>query len=89
MAREVVLSDQAEAAIRKLPRNLQRQIIAKTEALATEPRPPGVKKLVGHQDLWRVRSGDYRIVYSIHDAVVLIVRVAPRGEAYRRLASKR
>lgn len=89
MAREVVLSDQAEAVIRKLPRNLQRQIIAKTEALATEPRPAGVKKLVGHQDLWRVRSGDYRIVYSIHDAVVLIVRVAPRGKAYRRLASKR
>jgi mRNA interferase RelE/StbE len=53
-------------------------------ALADDPRPPGCLKLVGHKDLWRVRMGDWRIVYRIEDGrlVVLVVTVAPRGGVY-------
>jgi mRNA interferase RelE/StbE len=53
--------------------------------LETHPRPPGAKKLAGREDLWRIRVGDYRIVYELHDRIllVLVVRVAHRHEAYR------
>ncbi len=53
--------------------------------LADEPRPPGALKLVGEDDLWRLRVGDWRIVYSIGDGklIVVVVRIAPRGKVYR------
>ncbi len=54
-------------------------------SLAEEPRPDGVKKLAGSDDLYRVRVGDYRIIYQIRDATVLVViiRVGHRGDVYR------
>lgn len=54
------------------------------EKLSDNPRPPGCLKLVGEVDQWRVRVGDWRIVYAIFDGrlVVLVVTVAPRGGAY-------
>ncbi|MBS1568337.1 MAG: type II toxin-antitoxin system RelE/ParE family toxin [Bacteroidetes bacterium] len=53
--------------------------------LAQEPRPHGCKKLVGHKDLWRIRIGNYRVVYFIGDAVKLvrIEKVSNRKDAYR------
>ena len=61
-------------------RRIDRRILA----LASNPRPPGCKKLKGYRDLWRVRAGDWRIVYLIEDAtkVVNITRVAHRSEIY-------
>jgi mRNA interferase RelE/StbE len=61
------------------------EIKAAIEALASTPRPPGVKKLQGSRDRWRVRVGDWRIVYRIEDdrLVVLVVAVAKRDEVYR------
>jgi len=55
-------------------------------ALADEPKPPGAEKVEGY-DYWRVRSGDYRIVYAVEDEAltVVIVRVGHRREVYRRL----
>ncbi len=55
--------------------------------LRRNPRPAGVKKLSGHIDLWRIRVGDWRIVYRIEDGrlLILIVTVAKRGEVYRKL----
>jgi mRNA interferase RelE/StbE len=52
--------------------------------LGNEPRPSGCLKLVGETDQWRVRVGDWRVVYVIEDGrlVVLVVRVSPRGGAY-------
>jgi mRNA interferase RelE/StbE len=52
--------------------------------LGDEPRPSGCLKLVGETDQWRVRVGDWRVVYVIEDGqlVVLVVRVSPRGRAY-------
>lgn len=55
------------------------------DRLSENPRPPGCLKLVGEEDQWRVRVGDWRIVYRIEDGrlVVLVVTVAPRGGVYR------
>ena len=55
------------------------------DSLSADPRPFGSLKLVGEVDQWRVRVGDWRIVYRIEDGrlVVLVVTVAPRGGVYR------
>ena len=55
------------------------------DALAANPRPKGVKKLSGPDDLYRIRVGDYRIVYQIHDdrLIVLVVRIGHRKDVYR------
>jgi len=57
----------------------------KIMALAGDPRPAGCKKLRGHKHLWRIRAGDYRVVYVIDDAkaLVSITRVAHRREVYK------
>ena len=70
--------------IRRLDRLVQRRILAATEALAVNPRPPGVKKLAGRKDTWRIRVGDHRIVYEIHEGRlrVLVVAVGHRREVY-------
>jgi mRNA interferase RelE/StbE len=84
MAYQVEVRPAARRQIRKLPIAAQDQIRPVVRALADEPRPHGVSKLTG-SDLYRVRSGDYRIVYEIHDAVlvVVVVTVGHRGEVYR------
>jgi mRNA interferase RelE/StbE len=55
--------------------------------LRKEPRPAGVKRLVGQEGLLRVRVGDWRIVYEVREreVVVMVVRIGPRGEVYERL----
>lgn len=70
---------------RKRPDDVRSRLAKKIDALATPPRPDGVKKLTGETELYRVRLGDYRIVYQIEDArlVVLVVRVGHRRDAYR------
>jgi mRNA interferase RelE/StbE len=72
--------------LRKLDRTAQKRVQAAIELLAEQPRPSGAKKLVGGEGEWRVRTGDYRIVYEIHDDVllVLVVAVGHRREIYRR-----
>ncbi len=70
---------QLDAAAR--PRILRRVI-----ALEAEPRPPGAGKLAGTEEFWRLRAGNYRVVYTIDDAnrLVLVVAVGHRREVYRR-----
>jgi mRNA interferase RelE/StbE len=72
--------------LRKLDPPARRRIQAAVELLAEEPRPAGAKKLVGGESEWRVRTGDYRIIYEIHDQmlVVLVVAVGHRREIYQR-----
>ncbi len=69
-----------------MPRDLAGRLRKVLRALATEPRPHGAEPLKGH-DLYRLRLGDWRIIYAIRDAelLVLIVRIAARGQAYRDL----
>lgn len=70
----------------KLDPPVRRRIQAAVELLAEDPRPPGGKKLVGGDGEWRVRTGDYRIVYEIHDDVllVLVIALGHRREIYKR-----
>ena len=65
-------------ALRKLDRQIAERIKAATEALQDDPRPPGAKMLTGSHGLWRIRIGDYRIVYTVDDQQRL-VRVAAAG----------
>lgn len=71
--------------LRKLDPQARRRVQAAIELLAGEPRPPGSRKLAGGDGEWRVRTGDYRIVYEVHDQtlVVLVVAVGHRREIYR------
>jgi mRNA interferase RelE/StbE len=72
--------------LRKLDRAALRRVQAAIELLADEPRPTGAKKLVDGGGEWRVRTGDYRVVYQIHDNVllILVVAVGHRREIYAR-----
>jgi mRNA interferase RelE/StbE len=60
------------------------RLVQKIEGLAANPRPPGCRKLRGYTDLWRVRVGDYRVVYIINDdhSTVSVTRLAHRKEVY-------
>ena len=70
--------------LRKLPESIRDRLAPHWSAVADNPRPAGAKKLKG-TDGYRIRVGDYRILYEIHDAdaQVLIVNVGHRGEVYR------
>ena len=70
--------------LEKLPSDVQARILAAIDSLQDDPRPRGSKKLKGSEE-YRVRVGDYRVVYEIHEktVVVLIVRVSHRKDAYR------
>ena len=61
-----------------------RKLYKKISALASNPRPPGSIKLKGYSDHWRIRVGNYRVVYILYDAAkeIHITRVAHRKEAY-------
>ena len=81
----VLLERAAEKDLRKLPPNIHDRIIAAIRGLAANPRPPGCRKLVGSKNDWRIRVGDYRVLYEIADAirVVRVNRVRHRRDAYR------
>ena len=81
----IEVSPAAARQLGKLDLPTRRRIQAVVELLATNPRPPGAKKLVGGQGEWRVRTGDYRIVYEIHDRVllVLVLAIGHRRDIYR------
>ncbi|MBI2827616.1 MAG: type II toxin-antitoxin system RelE/ParE family toxin [Planctomycetia bacterium] len=76
----------ADRALRRLPVTIQRRIIAAVDRLADNPRPRGSAKLAGEEDAWRIRVGEYRVLYEIEDdrLVVLVVRVGHRKDLYRR-----
>lgn len=76
MTYRVEIATAAVRQLRKLDRPAQRRVQAAIELLATEPRPNGAKKLVGGNGELRVRTGDYRIVYEIHDNVLLVLVIA-------------
>jgi mRNA interferase RelE/StbE len=86
MTYRVEVAAAAVRQLRKLGRPAQRRVQAAIELLAAEPRPSGANKLVGGDGEWRVRTGDYRIVYEIHDNVllVLVVTLGHRREIYDR-----
>jgi len=70
--------------LRKLDAQVRRRIQAALDLLAEQPRPPSATQLVGGSGEWRVRTGDYRIVYEIEDdrLLVLVLRLGHRREIY-------
>ncbi len=85
MAYVVEIDTKAAREIRQLPRHEQERIITRALALADHPRPAGCVKLSGVSDYWRIRSGNYRIIYQILDArlVIIVVKVGHRRDVYR------
>lgn len=81
----VRIASAARRQIRKLPRDGQKRVAAVLVLLADEPRPPASKKLTG-RDAWRVRTGNWRVIYEIHDdeLLVMVVAAGNRREVYRR-----
>lgn len=79
------LAPAAVRQLRKLPPDARRRLQAAIELLAATPRPPGAKKLSGSSGDWRVRTGDYRIIYGIRDAqlIVLVVAMGHRRDIYQ------
>lgn len=71
--------------LNKLDKPLRHRILAAITLLEENPRPDGVKKLAGDENAWRIRIGDYRVLYEIHDGQLLVVifRAAHRREVYR------
>ncbi|MCB9007599.1 MAG: type II toxin-antitoxin system RelE/ParE family toxin [Ardenticatenaceae bacterium] len=74
----------AERDLRRLPRPIFLRLNHQILALRQEPRPAGIRKLKGKFEGWRVRVGDYRIIYQIDDSarIVTIVRVRHRRDVY-------
>jgi len=81
----VTFAPAAARQLRKLDPPARRRIQATIELLADDPRPPAATRLVGGAGEWRVRTGDYRVVYEITDDVllVLVLAVGHRREVYR------
>lgn len=85
MAYRLEVSPRASRDLRKLPTRVQERLRDLIDALAHVPRPRGVVKLAGEIDTYRIRVGDYRVLYEVHDQTLLVIvlKVADRKEAYR------
>ena len=86
MTYRVALAPAAARQLRKFDPQVRRRVQAAIELLATEPRPPAATQLVGGAGEWRVRTGDYRIVYEIQEErlLVLVLSAGHRREIYQR-----
>lgn len=85
-AYRVVVLPTAARELAKLPRPVVRRVVAAIDVLAGQPRPPGARKLAGRgSEQWRIRVGDYRVLYEVRDAelVIVIVKAGHRREVYR------
>ncbi len=81
----ILLTRSAAKELERVPTKDRQRIVTRISALANNPRPVGAEKLSGDEK-YRIRQGDYRILYEIVDAelIVTVVRVRHRGEVYRR-----
>ena len=80
----VLIKRSAAKELEGLPPTIRRQVAANVAGLAVTPRPQGVEKLSG-QEKYRIRQGDYRVLYSIDDTAetVTVVKIGHRRDAYR------
>ena len=87
MVYRVKIKDQALKALKKISEPDQSRIMRRIDGLADDPRGPRTKKLQGAVVLYRLRAGDYRVIYQIQDDVllVLVVRIGHRRDVYRKV----
>jgi mRNA interferase RelE/StbE len=80
----VEISGDARKQLKRLPKAQQKKLLDKIDSLTEDPRPFGYKKLFYYTDYFRVRVGNYRIIYMIEDAklLVLIAEITDRRDAY-------
>ena len=82
----VEVKPSARKELEALPDSVLARVVRRIESLGHAPRPAGCKKLKGYKDQWRVRAGDWRVVYVVDDAAkfVRVTRIAHRREVYER-----
>jgi mRNA interferase RelE/StbE len=87
---EVIVTEVAEKALDHLPKKEIDRITKKIASLASDPRPRGCEKMEGADKDYRVRVGNYRIIYNIEDKqlLVLVIDIGPRKDIYRRRKNK-
>ncbi len=80
----LLIKPSAVKELEALPLKDRRRVVARLRRLSDQPRPPGCEKLTGH-DLYRVRQGNYRILYEVqdHDLTVAIIKIGHRRDVYR------
>ena len=87
MRYRVELVPSAARAFKKLDHLTQLHVRRKIDSLANDPRPPGVKLLSAEERIYRLRAGDFRILYQVNDKVltILVIAIGHRREVYRRM----
>lgn len=82
---KVELKKSAEKALFKLPKPVIKKVIDLLTELKNDPRPKGCKKLTGSSNTYRIRTGDYRVIYSIFDdaLVIDVIKIGHRKEIYK------
>jgi len=86
MARyDIEISQTAERQLKKLPRREQRRVLVAVVALGDEPLPRGSRKLTGYDDVFRIRVGRYRVVYSVakKKLIIIVLKIGQRKDVYR------
>ena len=70
--------------IEALPKKDRGRMVARIQSLASNPRPPGCEKLSGHE-LYRLRQGNYRVIYAVQDAdlIIVVIKIGHRRDVYR------
>ena len=82
---QIIVHRKAEKALKRLHGEILERTRQAIRVLAENPRPIGYKKMTGYDNLYRIRVGDWRIIYAIEDdkLIILVLEVAPRGKIYR------
>lgn len=82
---ELTFKKSAQKELRKIPPKEQLLILKALKELQIDPFPPGVRKLVGGDISYRIRIGDYRVIYNIlkHELLIEVIRIKHRKDAYR------
>ena len=85
MAYRIEIDRQALKMLAALPKKVQRQIAQRIDSLAQDPLPPDARQIKGQEAIWRIRSGSYRIAYTVRKNVllILVLRVGDRKDFYR------
>lgn len=85
MTYQIQFTTAARRQLLDLPRQLVARIDGAIQRLADDPRPSGAEKLKGHQNLYRLRVGDYRVVYTIEDTrlLIVVIKIGNRKDVYR------
>ena len=81
----ILISASAEKALKKVPKKDRIKIVRFIQTLAISPFPQGVRKLIGEQNVYRVRQGNYRVIYELKNKklIILILKIGHRKDIYR------